>query len=151
MTPNLAPTAIENGTRSALARDMTQPWKILIVDDDDSSLEATGIVLEHLGYSVEIAHNAHEALALFEPEKHSLVLTDNRMPSTSGEALAVEIKARSPQTPVVIYSAWAVKDSSNADWVLRKPASIHSIEGVLCKLVKDWTPMKGCTPSSPES
>ena len=57
------------------------------------------------------------------------------MPQISGVELAAEIKARAPQTPVVMYHAGEVADTSNLDWVMRKPASIGTIEEILARLI----------------
>ena len=93
------------------------------------------MVLEYLGYSVEAAHNARQALQLFDPAVHEVVITDNRMPGMSGEELAAEIKFKAPKTPVVIYSAWEVEDCSNVDAVLQKPSSMDEISETISRLI----------------
>ncbi len=75
------------------------PKTILLVDDLDDCRITTKWLLSNFGFAVESARNAEEALAVFNPAIHDLVLTDNSMPAMSGAELAHIIKMRSPSTP----------------------------------------------------
>ena len=68
---------------------------ILLVDDQDGNRIMTKWFLNHFGYTVESARSAEEALAMFDPRVHDLVVTDNSMPGMTGaekERLVVMIR-----------------------------------------------------------
>jgi CheY-like chemotaxis protein len=82
---------------------------ILVVDDDPSVLETLALLLESEGHSVSRALCGPDALALFEPGKFDLVLTDYVMPTMTGDQLAACIKGRSPTQPIVAVTAFTEK------------------------------------------
>ena len=57
---------------------------ILIVDDEVEMRIAMSETLKHSGYSVELSHNALDAIKKFKNNGHSLVITDMTMPKRSG-------------------------------------------------------------------
>lgn len=103
-------------------KSSAQPLKvILLVDDGDGTRVTTKWFLANFGYSVYSARSAEEALVLFDPKIHDLVLTDNTMPGMSGAEMAHIIKMRSPQTPVLMYTGMPPEDQSCMDLVIKKP------------------------------
>ena len=50
---------------------------VLLVDDQDGNRIMTKWFLNHFGYTVESARSAGEALAMFDPQVHDFVVTDN--------------------------------------------------------------------------
>ena len=108
---------------------------ILLVDDDEVSRVATRRYLATFGYAVDAVHGAKEALALFNPQTHDLVLTDNSMPGMSGAELAHVLKLRSPLTPVVMYSSNPPKNPAGLDLVLRKPADLSKLRDSFARLL----------------
>lgn len=58
---------------------MTQPPKILVVDDDPEFLDSTRIMLEGKGYRVAVAPGEDEALAEIETETPDLLILDVMM------------------------------------------------------------------------
>lgn len=97
---------------------------VLLVDDRDASRLTTKWFLANFGFSVDTARSAEEALAMFDPKLHDLVLTDNSMPGMSGLEMAHVIKMRSPTTPVLMYTGRAPMDSPGIDLVIQKPAHL---------------------------
>src|SRR6476620_6842461 len=77
---------------------------VLLVDDLDDSRVTTKWFLTNFGYAVDSVRSAEEALALFNPKIHDVIVTDNSMPGMSGAEMAHVIKMRSPSTPVLMYS-----------------------------------------------
>src|SRR5579859_1468057 len=75
---------------------------ILLVDDRDDCRLTTKWFLGSFGFVVETARNAEEALAVFDPRVHDLVITDNSMPGMSGVEMAHVIKLRAPSTPILM-------------------------------------------------
>jgi CheY-like chemotaxis protein len=100
---------------------------ILLVDDQDASRIAAKWFLNNFGFEVDSARSAEEALALFAPHIHDLIVTDNSMPGMSGAELAHIIKLRSPSTPVVMFSGSIPADRSCLDRAIQKPAHLMAV------------------------
>ena len=58
--------------------------KILVVDDEKSTLSMFRLFLSAYGYTVLTAENGTEGLQLFEKEKPPIVITDIKMPGVDG-------------------------------------------------------------------
>jgi CheY-like chemotaxis protein len=104
---------------------------ILLVDDSDVCRITTKWFLSNFGYRVDSVHGAEEALTLFDPKVHDLVITDNSMLGMTGAEMAQVIKSRSPSTPVVMYTSRTPEDTSCLDLVIERPAHILAVkEGI---------------------
>ena len=83
---------------------------VLIVDDDASIAASLALMLKQAGHAARSAASPVEALALLEREGVALVLQDmnfsRRTTGAEGLALLARIKARWPQLPVVLMTAW---------------------------------------------
>jgi two-component system sensor histidine kinase/response regulator len=83
---------------------------VLVVEDSfTNQLVAVGI-LEHLGYSAEVAGNGLEALTAMERTTFDAVLMDCQMPEMDGYAATAEIRRRegsTRHTPVIAMTASA--------------------------------------------
>jgi CheY-like chemotaxis protein len=111
------------------------PRTILLVDDQDGNRIMTKWFLNHFGYTVESARSAEEALAMFDPRVHDLVVTDNSMPGMSGAEMSHVIKLRSASTPVVMLTSAPPSDESCLDLVLIRPMHLmrlkEALDGIL--------------------
>jgi CheY-like chemotaxis protein len=104
---------------------------ILLVDDADDCRVTTKWFLTNFGYAVDSARNAEEALVLFDPGIHDVVITDNSMPGMTGAEMAHIIKLRSPSTPVLMYTGSIPEDRSCLDLVIERPSHLLALkEGV---------------------
>lgn len=115
---------------------------ILLVDDVDVSRLVTKWFLSYLGYVVDSASSAEEALGVFDPKTHDAVLTDNSMPGMSGVEMAHIIKLRSPSTRVVMHTGSLPEDRSCLDALLQKPTHVLEIKEVLDQLLAAVPPQK---------
>ena len=80
---------------------------ILFIEDDDSGRELGLYNLRKAGYVVDGAADGDAGLLRFDPERHALVITDVKMPGTSGLEVLRRVKERSPTTPVLVITAYA--------------------------------------------
>jgi DNA-binding NtrC family response regulator len=80
--------------------------KILVVDDDIGMRETLEAVLAADGYDVAVASNGEEALAAIRQKNFDLMLLDNKMPDHMGTDLIPAIKKISPDTVVIIMTAY---------------------------------------------
>jgi DNA-binding NtrC family response regulator len=82
---------------------------LLIVDDDDSTLSSLVVLLKSDAVTLRTASTAEEAEALLKSHTFDLVITDLHLSGRVGlEGLEVisRVKAQSPQTPVVLFTAF---------------------------------------------
>lgn len=86
--------------------------KILVVDDAQLSREAISSFLNESGFKTEAHANAFSALEALDNGHWDLVLTDLRMPSMDGLQFLKEIKARSPETAVIIMTAYGTVETA---------------------------------------
>ena len=97
------------------------------------------MMLDFDGHEVETASNGKEALALFEKGKYDIVITDFAMPEMKGDELAAAIKARAPEQPVVMITAYAemIQSSGNTmkgvDFMISKPFLLENLREAIAK------------------
>jgi len=86
--------------------------KILVADDEQSMREFLDIMLKKEGYKVSLASNGEEVVKLIENDLFDLVLLDIRMPKVDGISALKKIKANSPETIVIMITAYASADTA---------------------------------------
>ncbi len=86
--------------------------RILVVEDDDAMRQLLVEEIGDAGYAVVAAAEGEEALAQVARHSIDVVVTDLRMPGMRGETLLSELKAREPDIPVVIITAFGSIDSA---------------------------------------
>jgi two-component system, cell cycle sensor histidine kinase and response regulator CckA len=80
---------------------------VLVVEDQEPVRSVIERTLKQLGYSVLVAADAAEAIRLADTAPLSLLVTDVRLPGMDGPALASQIAAMHPGTPVLFVSGYA--------------------------------------------
>ncbi len=88
--------------------------KILVVDDDQGLRDFLKIMLSREGYQVSTAAEGKEALRLCQKHKYDLVITDLKMPKVGGLELLRAIKEVSPETMVIVITAFASGETALA-------------------------------------
>ena len=86
--------------------------RILIVDDELSMREFLSILLEREGYQVEVADSAEEALRLMETSLFDLVISDVNMPGLGGIELLARVKQITPETGVLMITAYSAAEQA---------------------------------------
>jgi putative two-component system response regulator len=82
-----------------------QGTTVLVVDDEDGIRQALTRFLTRLGYQVQAAANAREALERQAAHHPQAMLCDIRMPETSGVELLPKILARDPDLAIIMLTA----------------------------------------------
>lgn len=114
---------------------------ILVVDDEPLVCDAVKMMLEFDGHVVETIGSAKEALAMLENGKFDVVITDFEMPVMKGDELAAAIKARDPNQPVVMITAYAemLQASGNrltgVDFLISKPFLLENLREAIAKVM----------------
>jgi two-component system response regulator RegX3 len=84
---------------------MTTPSAtILVVEDEDSFVEALTVGLKREGFRVQVARDGAEALDIFDAVKPDLVLLDVMLPKVSGIDVCRELRRRS-SVPIIMVTA----------------------------------------------
>ncbi|MDC0245263.1 response regulator transcription factor [Acidimicrobiaceae bacterium] len=78
--------------------------QILVVEDEDSFVDALTVGLEREGFIVKVAINGTEALKIFEEIKPDLILLDIMLPEISGIDVCREIRTKS-DVPIIMVTA----------------------------------------------
>ncbi|MGD8285353.1 MAG: sigma-54 dependent transcriptional regulator [Desulfobacterales bacterium] len=114
---------------------------ILVVDDEPDLRSTLSHALNRSGYSVEGAANGVDALEKFKTANFNLVISDVKMPQMSGMELLSSIKKMSPQTPVIMISAFgtvsnavAAMQQGASDYIL-KPFSFEILEKTVTNVI----------------
>ena len=86
---------------------------ILVVDDDAVARQLLADALRKDGYDVEIAGGGADAIAALDRAKRfDVVLTDIRMGEVDGLAVLREFRQRSPETAIVLLTAFGSMDGA---------------------------------------
>jgi two-component system response regulator RegX3 len=81
-----------------------QRVNILLVEDEESFVDALTIGLDREGFDVAVARDGQQAMALFGKETFDIVLLDLMLPKLSGLDVCRQIRASS-EVPIIIVSA----------------------------------------------
>ena len=120
--------------------------RILFVDDEELLRDTVKEMLVVLGYDVELAKDAKEALEISRKEKFPLIITDLMMPEIDGTQLCKQIREINETAVIYAFSGFLTEVDSDQlndvgfDGHLCKPAKIevlkHAIEGAFDKIQK---------------
>jgi two-component system response regulator PilR (NtrC family) len=116
---------------------------ILVVDDEEIIRDSLSFVLKKEGYKVQGVSNGKAALDLMRELSFDVVLTDLEMPEMKGLELLEEVSRRSPETLVVIITAYGSIESAIAalrkgavDYIL-KPVDFDELLLKITRLLED--------------
>ncbi|HET8722487.1 MAG TPA: sigma-54 dependent transcriptional regulator [Nitrospira sp.] len=111
--------------------------KILVVDDEKSLREVMSIMLKRAGYEVTEACNGEQAIGQVNKEIYDLVITDLRMPKADGMDVLKAVKSLSPDTVVLVVTAFGTADSAveamkqGAYDYLTKPFQVDEVQLII--------------------
>jgi len=113
---------------------MPEKKKILIIDDEPLIANALEGALQRWNYRVELSQDGKKAISNIKKENYDMVLTDMRMPGISGMEVLEEVKKQSPETGVVMVTAFGTIDQAveamkkGAFDYITKPFSLDEIK-----------------------
>ena len=111
--------------------------KILVVDDEKSLREVMSIMLKRAGYDVTEASDGEQAIGQVNREIYDLVITDLRMPKADGMDVLKAVKSTSPETVVLVVTAFGTADSAveamkqGAYDYLTKPFQVDEVQLII--------------------
>jgi PAS domain S-box-containing protein len=136
------PSRETSGDRPARATRNERPVRVLVVDDLKPSADTLGMMLEQLGYTVVVTHDAPSALEKSRSFHPDIVFSDIAMPGMDGYQLAAELRqVHGEQTTLVALTGFGHEQSKKQiqqagfGYHLVKPTTIATLEEVLAKIV----------------
>lgn len=117
-------------------------FTILVIDDEKNIREGLAADFEMDGYNVKIAANGDEGLEFLSKGDIDLVITDLRMPGTSGEDVLKKVTREMPGIPVIVLTGHgsidaAVSAMQNGAYdFLTKPLNLEHLELVVKRALK---------------
>ena len=116
---------------------------VLVVDDEESLLSLSKVMLSEYGYKVLCAENAEKALEILEAESVELLFSDIIMPDMDGYELAAIVQEKYPLIEVLLTSGIKNEFLDNArddmlqQNILPKPFSAEELTKRIRKLLDD--------------
>src|SRR6058998_2855998 len=86
--------------------------RVLVVDDERSMRELLAIMLRQAGHDVILAEGGEQAVEVLKNESFDLVITDLRMRKIDGLGVLRAAKEHSPQTVVLVITAFASTETA---------------------------------------
>jgi len=111
--------------------------KLTIVDDEPFLRDVLSRAARSWDFDCQTAGTAEEALALFERNPTPVVVTDLRMPGRGGAWLVNELQKRSPETAIIVITAWQDEDAlaaclqAGAHYFFLKPIKFDEFRNAL--------------------
>ncbi len=135
-----------------------QEVSILVVEDNKINQKVIHLLMEKLGYQVDIANNGYEAIAALNRKRYALVLMDEQMPEMDGlEATRYIRQAQASKSPyfppgmkIIAMTAKAMAGDRQAcldagmDDYLSKPVNPEALRDMLTRYL---APVSSSTPN----
>jgi two-component system response regulator PilR (NtrC family) len=86
--------------------------KILVVEDENHMREVLSILLEGEGYNVETAKDGIEGIKWLEKDIFDIIITDIKMPGADGFEILKKSSEISPETLVIMITAFGTVESA---------------------------------------
>jgi two-component system response regulator RegX3 len=121
---------------------------VLLVEDEDSFVDALTIGLQREGFEVRVARDGAEALAVFDQVQPDLVLLDLMLPKVSGIDVCREIRTKST-VPIIMVTAKASEIDTvvglevGADDYVTKPYRLRELVARMRAVLRRRAPDEG--------
>ena len=95
---------------TTLSQNLLSGWDVMIIDDEEDSLEVAEIILTEYGANVHQASNGQEALTLLKSVRPKFIISDLSMPVLDGWGFvhAVKSDVHLADIPVIALTAHAM-------------------------------------------
>jgi two-component system response regulator PilR (NtrC family) len=116
--------------------------RLLVVDDEQSMRDFLSIMLKKEGHEVVTAENGSSALKVIHAEIFDLLITDVKMPGVDGIEVLKTVKEVSPETVVIMITAFATTETAveamklGAYDYITKPFKVDEIKLVIQKALE---------------
>jgi ATP-dependent Lon protease len=117
--------------------------RILVIDDEEIARKNLEHVLIKENYNVMTAKNGAEAFKILDEQEFEIVLTDIKMEGLDGFAVLEKVKAKYPNTKVIMITAYAAVDNAveaikrGAFHYIAKPFKIEEVKLAIKQAIQD--------------
>lgn len=121
---------------------MSEPARILLVDDEQPSREALTLLLKGAGHQVAGAGTGAAALELLRGERFDIVITDLMLPDINGIDILRTIKETTPLSEVILITGHASAETAvsamkqGAFDYITKPVSVDELKIIIGKALE---------------
>lgn len=112
---------------------MSDPLKVLVVDDDRDGADGLADLVSAFGHETRIAYSGKEAVTTFAEDAFDITFMDVRMPEMNGVEAFLEIRKLNPDAQVVLVTGFSVEEllqqaiDNGVRGILRKPVDMREI------------------------
>ena len=112
---------------------MSEPLRILVVDDDRDAAESLAELFELEGHDVIVAHSGEAAIEAYRKEEFDVAFMDIMMPGKNGVESFFEIRKLRPEARVYMMTGFSVEQlvqqaiDNGALGVLDKPLDLQKV------------------------
>jgi DNA-binding response OmpR family regulator len=124
-------------------KDKTVAKRILLVDDEPSVGDAIKMLLQMMGYKVDVVETVDAALLAFDTGRHDLIITDFALGARTGLDLAKAIRNQCPEQAIILISAYVGTLEIRKerlmlfDAAISKPFSMKELQAALATVFPD--------------
>jgi signal transduction histidine kinase len=122
------------------AESPARRFRVLLAEDEPALRRIVTSYLQIDGHQVVAVPDGRKAVDVFDPDSFDLVITDRAMPGLNGDALALEVKRRSSQTPVIMLTGLGHlmhetgEQPPGVDLVLAKPVTLADFRAAVAQV-----------------
>ncbi len=116
--------------------------RLLVADDERSLRELLALVFKREGHQVTCVANGRDALTATGQGSYDLIITDVKMPDVTGIDLLKAVREQSPETMVIMMTAFATINSAReafklgADDFIQKPFDVDEFKLIVRKALE---------------
>ena len=118
---------------------MAKAWEttVLIVEDEESFVEALTVGLKREGFRVHVAVDGAEALERAQSYRPEVVILDIGLPGMDGYEVARKMREMVPSARLVALTGWAAEDNAHRvreagfDHYMLKPVQLAELQRLL--------------------
>ena len=114
-----------------------KPLNILVVDDKKAIGDFFDLTMGYYGHHITVAHDLSQTLGALKQHQFDIAFMDMVMPGHDGVEVLKEVKAVTPELPVVMMSGYSLDDKRQqavllgAVDCLKKPFEVDDIRRVV--------------------
>src|SRR6266446_8870971 len=122
--------------------NMSDQWRILVVEDEENLNWSIVNSLRKDGYFVQGVMSGAEAMRKLWSEEYDVVISDLKMPGADGFELLQWLRANRPQTRLIMVTAFGSASTRNQALeggvvsYLEKPFDLHTLKEELRRLLQ---------------
>lgn len=109
---------------------------IIVIEDNETLARIYRRILEEAEYSAEMATSGYDALTLMTWRMPNLVITDMRLPDTTGIELIVKMRSIGYTGPVIALSGYPIAPDENFIDTMLKPITQDELLRAVAKQLK---------------